>query len=65
MVRYDMLQLDNIALIFVQRYKTLHEPVNEKSYTLAFVKSIDPGQPVHPHSLIKMYTGYILLTQAC
>ena len=32
-------------------------------YKMAFVNSIDPNHPVHPHSLIKIYT-VILLTRA-
>ena len=36
-----------------------------ETYQLAFVNSVDADQPVHVHSLIKIYTIHILLTQAC
>ena len=37
-----------------QPNRDYNEPVHDKMYKLAFVNIIDPDQPVHPNSLIKI-----------
>ena len=35
-----------------------------KRYKFGFVKSVEPDQPVHKHSLMKIFTVLILFTKA-
>ena len=39
------------------------EPAHVKRYNLACATSIDLDQPAHPRSLIRVYTGYLVVSK--
>ena len=54
----------NDSLLNVSLYRSF-EFVHEKEYKLAVVNILDQGQPLHPHSQMKIYTVNMLLMDTC